>query len=276
MTPDVITARDAGDLAAAQMTWTRDAAGKWVSPMRTADGQNCTTCGERIPFDETWRDDYGQCACSGIAHRMAVAAWYEHRGLDPREWGRSDTPARFKESRFATFTDREGTETAVAHCSTWAESYDPATTSSGLYLSGPWGTGKTHLAVATLFRACQRTVCKARFITAGGLIAKVKGGSDFNMEPHRQATEAQLLVLDDIGQIGRTEFDRELIYTLIAARYEKMRPTIYTSNLPLDRLKESLGGAAVSRLYETTTQLVLNASDYRRAGEDKKTRATSS
>ena len=55
--------------------------------------------------------------------------------------------------------------------------------------------------------------------------------------------------------------DREME---IRERYEQALPTLYTSNLPPDRLADSLGGAAVSRLYESTTQLVVTASDYRR------------
>ena len=256
---NAVDVREAGVIALGPVAWHRSD-GVWSSETLTADGDRCTTCRSKIP-NPPWGG--GSCVCTRMAYRAAQAGWYEHHDIEPPEWERAGVPPRHAGARFSTFTERPGTETALARCVTWAAEFAREVTTRGLYLSGPWGSGKTHLVVATAYRVCQRTLTGTLFETAGGLISAVKGGADLDYEPVDRALGAELLVLDDIGQIGRTEFDRELIYSLIAERYEQALPTLFTSNLPVDRLADSLGGAAVSRLYESTTQVVVTASDYR-------------
>lgn len=237
-----------------------------MSGTLTADGDRCTTCGASIPSANPLRLFDGSCICTRTAYWTAMAHWYEHHGTELPEWRRAGVPPRHVDARFSTFADRPGTEAALARCSGWAEEFEREVTSRGLYVSGPWGSGKTHLVVATAYRVCQRTLTQPLFVTAAGLISAVKGGAEFDREPDNRARAAELLVLDDVAQVSRTEFDRELIFSLIAERYEQALPTLFTSNLPPDRLVDSLGGAAVSRLYESTTQLVVTASDYRKTG----------
>ena len=238
--------------------------GPWEHKTLTANGDTCSCCGGRIPHPRVLFQ--GSCRCTMAAAQSVKLQWYEHHGIEPPEWGRAGVPPRHRTATFETFIERPGTEVALAKCLAWAEAFEAGVTTKGLYLSGPWGSGKTHLVVATAHRVCLRTLAAPLFVTVGGLIAAVKGGPEFDMKPADRARAAELLVLDDVGQVGRTEFDRELIYSLIADRYEQAVPTLFTSNVPPDRVADSLGGAAVSRLYESTTQVVLNASDYRRHG----------
>ena len=266
MTAEIVgaaDAREAGRIAVDRMGWSLSDDAGWLCETLRAEGDRCTTCGTRIPHARAYAR--GSCVCTRTAYKAAMARWYEHRGLGPPAWERAGVPPRHVGARFSNFVERQGTEVALSTCSAWAEGFEPEVTTRGLYLSGLWGSGKTHLVVATAYRVSERTLTTPVFMTAGGLISAVKGGAEFDVEPANRARAAELLVLDDVGQLGRTEFDRELIYSLIAERYEQELPTLFTSNLPPDRLADSLGGAAASRLYESTTQLVVTASDYRRA-----------
>ena len=103
-----------------------------------------------------------------------------------------------------------------------------------------------------------------RFVSSPGLLATVKSGEGVSKHPVELAVKSELLIFDDLGQVGRTEFDRELVYEIVSARYEGNRPTLFTSNVSPDRLGERLGGALGSRIYECTEVVVLTASDYRR------------
>ena len=78
-----------------------------------------------------------------------------------------------------------------------------------------------------------------------------------------RAIGTELLIRDDVGQEQPTPFSRDVLYRVIAGRYEAQRPTIITSNGADAQLEERLGGAAVSRLYEMSEPVVLKATDYR-------------
>lgn len=79
--------------------------------------------------------------------------------------------------------------------------------------------------------------------------------------------KADLLVLDDIGirQKITDAFENELT-EVIDARDTRELATIYTSNLPLDKLADTLGDRIVSRIQGTTEQIAFKGQDHRRKG----------
>lgn len=180
------------------------------------------------------------------------------------EWAKSTVPTRYRTASFEGFERRTGTELALSRSERWADRFEAGETGRGLYLAGPWGSGKTHLICAAARRVLVRTLTLPHFVSCAELIDQVKGGDKFDSAPIGRAKGAELLLLDDVGQVGRTEFDRELIFGIFASRYEKNRPTLITSNLPPERLEDRLGGAFVSRIYECCEVAVLTASDYRK------------
>lgn len=62
-------------------------------------------------------------------------------------------------------------------------------------------------------------------------------GNSFNF---RKYMNLDWLFIDDFGVDKITEWVYEFIYTLINHRYEYMKPTIFTSNVPLNQLEEVL------------------------------------
>jgi len=111
---------------------------------------------------------------------------------------------------------------------------------NGLFITGSYGTGKTHLAAAIsnqLIREGIPVIC----MTMIDLLAKIKQTFDRSDD----ATEAEimkiyeevpLLVIDDIGSEQPTEWGSTKIFSIINARYESYMPVIVTTNYAGDEL----------------------------------------
>lgn len=223
----------------------------------------CDRCGEVYP-ERPARFD---CACEVEAYRSEYDAVHADRwpSTAVEVWADAGIPRRHRDASFASFQPRPGTGKALELCQRYADAFSPATT-AGLWLIGTFGAGKTHLAVATARAASERTLAGVRFTTAADLVASVRpaaGQRDWHWEAVDESVSADLLILDDLGQEQSTDFNRDVLYRVLHGRYEASRPLIVTSNGGDAQLKERLGGAAVSRLYEMTRAAVLKATDYR-------------
>lgn len=76
----------------------------------------------------------------------------------------------------------------------------------------------------------------------------------------------KLLVIDDIGIRNITEAFENELYEIIDYRVTQGLVTIYTSNIPLEELVESLGDRIVSRIDGSTYALGMAGQDYRKRG----------
>jgi len=96
---------------------------------------------------------------------------------------------------------------------------------------GNSGTGKTHLAIATGIRACERNF-RVVFKTAAGLVNELIEAKQERRLTYllRQMKRADLLILDELGYITFDLPGAELLFQLLATRYETSS-TMVTSNL---------------------------------------------
>lgn len=78
---------------------------------------------------------------------------------------------------------------------------------------------------------------------------------------------AELLMFDDIGikQKITDAFENELT-EIIDSRDSKMLMTIYTSNLPIDKLADTLGDRIASRIEGMSEQVAFKGKDHRKGG----------
>jgi DNA replication protein DnaC len=99
-----------------------------------------------------------------------------------------------------------------------------------VFLLGPTGTGKSHLAQAIGHRAC-RLGHSVRFIAALDLFADLRQGRGDGTWTRRvkRYREVDLLIIDDIGLRPLTVDEGNDLYELVRHRYEK-RSTVLTSN----------------------------------------------
>jgi DNA replication protein DnaC len=142
-----------------------------------------------------------------------------------------------------------------------------------LFLTGPFGTGKTHQAYGALRRIAEAGPDHFSLIalTAPDMYALLRpGGSEHGAEYElKRITKIPLLLLDDIGTEKISEFTEEATYRLLNERYNHCRPLIITSNLPVSNpsgpdLIDQLGDRIASRLAQMTTVVPMNGNDRRR------------
>ena len=100
-----------------------------------------------------------------------------------------------------------------------------------IILIGNSGTGKTHLAIAVGIRACEENY-RVAFRTAAGLINEmVEARNENRLSVYiKQFRKIDLLIIDELGYVTFDLTAAELLFQLLATRYETMS-TIITSNL---------------------------------------------
>lgn len=110
-----------------------------------------------------------------------------------------------------------------------------------LYLWGPCGVGKSHLAAALAHEAVRRNL-RARYASVPALLRFVKAGfrDDSSDERITALQVVELLVLDDIGAEYHPrpgDYGDTVLWEIINQRYLYSRMTVITSNLSLDELE---------------------------------------
>jgi|GEM_PF-1718392 len=189
-------------------------------------------------------------------------AWCEETGIRPL----------FREASFDTYAP--GTNVKVLErCRTYAEGFAVGETSSGLFLMGPIGTGKTHLAAAILRHLhldWPATECRenpaSMLVNVVELVGQIIAGwkrGEGETRLYRHAKETQLLVLDDLGLETDAEWAARQLYELVNYRYECRLPLIVTTNAAINDLTERLGARTISRLTDMCQTLKLTGKDHR-------------
>jgi len=135
-------------------------------------------------------------------------------------------------------------------------------------LIGNSGTGKTHLATALAFGACQLGR-KVRFYSATGMVTTLlERREERQLERfNKQLERLDLIVLDELGYIPFTKTGAELLFEVISRAYERTS-LIVTSNLPFESWTEILGsqrltGALLDRLTHRIHILEANGDSFR-------------
>lgn len=144
---------------------------------------------------------------------------------------------------------------------------------NNLIFSGPYGIGKSHLAVAIAKRLTERGFSSV-FISVPRLFTKVKstfGRKDGPTEEDiiEALGRVDLLVLDDIGaeyiEVDRSGEGRgwgvSKIFEIVDVRAGKS--TVYTTNLSSDEMKKRFGMRNFSRLMENTQAVKMDGEDFR-------------
>lgn len=118
---------------------------------------------------------------------------------------------------------------------------------NNLYIHGPVGTGKTHLAGA-LVRIFIERKKRVEFIRPPQLMRQFRGKEAAEEERLLwNYAAADLLVLDDLGVGRATEFANQILYEIVGLREENyINGLIVTSNLSLAEIEEKSGEARLT------------------------------
>jgi DNA replication protein DnaC len=133
---------------------------------------------------------------------------------------------------------------------------------------GNSGTGKTHLAIATGICACEQNF-RVMFKTTAGLVNELIEAKQDRRLTYllRQLKRVDLLILDELGYITFDLPGAELLFQLLASRYETSS-TMVTSNLMFsDWIKifhdKALTAALLDRITHRALVLNMTGTSYR-------------
>lgn len=234
------------------------------------------------------------CKCDGMnAHRKMVMEEFQaakekeeqERQQRELEWAievnkrNCGMPNRFKRRTFDTIKETEGNAYALKVAKAYAKKFDYVRTQdvNGLFISGPVGTGKTHIAASIaneLLNAGIQVICMTSIDLLAKIRATYKTETGNDDEVIQTFKTAELLIIDDLGKEKATEWSTQTIYAIINARYESELPTIITTNYGLNELYKRLSPsgssdkvtahATVDRICETCVLIKTSGESWRR------------
>ncbi len=133
---------------------------------------------------------------------------------------------------------------------------------------GKPGTGKTHF-VSALGHELISQGKKVLFTLCSSLVQKLlKAKKELSLPKKlKQLSRFDAIIIDEIGYIQQTRDEMEVLFTLLADRYER-GSVIITSNLPFSKWGEifkdnMLAAAAVDRLVHHSVVLKFDVDNYR-------------
>jgi DNA replication protein DnaC len=140
---------------------------------------------------------------------------------------------------------------------------------ANLLIFGPSGAGKSHLSAAigtSLVELGKRVL----FTRTTDLVQKLQAARRDLSLPQQLAKldRFDLLILDDLGYVRKDHAETNVLFELIAERYER-RSMIVTANQPFSEWNnifpdEAMTVAAIDRLVHHATIFELNTESYRR------------
>lgn len=152
---------------------------------------------------------------------------------------------------------------ALANADSWLQQ------GHNILIFGPSGTGKSHLSAAIATSLIEQGR-RALFMRAAELVQKLQAARRDLALPQMLAKldRFDLLILDDLGYVRADHAETNVLFELIAERYER-KSMIVTANQPFSEWNkvfpdEAMTVAAIDRLVHHATIFELNTESYRR------------
>ncbi len=220
--------------------------------------RKCSDCGGTgwISIEKDGYTFSERCVSCGPYRQACV--WYNEANI----------PARFARTRFADFQEHLDNHAEVlGYVTHFADCFD-RTTTTGLMLMGPVGTGKTFLVSAILRHLILVRHVQGKFVDFFHLLSDLKrgfAGGRSESELIDPLASVPVLAIDELGK-GREEkskqdWELQVLDQIISKRYNAKLPTLITSNyIPSELASMATGCKSKDRdayplLFNTTTEL---------------------
>jgi len=245
-------------------------------PVQTfaAEARNCEHHGE---YQSSYVEIMGRklyMPCPGCAEVTRQRSEQRRIEQEQREWEKyldiACIPRRFQTRTLENYhaetaQQQKALDFAIEYAEGWEETQSYGR--CALFVGKP-GTGKTHLAVGIMTHIMRKNFGRVsvRFTSVSRIIRRLKDsyrkdGEESEVEVMRDYSKCALLVIDEVGVQFGTDFEKNTLFDIINDRYENMRPTVLTSNLSADGVREYLGERAFDRLRENGGKCIAFAWD---------------
>ncbi|MEQ1560133.1 MAG: IS21-like element helper ATPase IstB [Methyloglobulus sp.] len=152
---------------------------------------------------------------------------------------------------------------------------DWAHRAGNVLLIGPSGVGKSHIAAAIASRLIEQNV-RVKWFSAMALVQSLQQAKrDLDlMTALTRLDKYQVLVIDDIGYVKKTDAETQVLFEFIAHRYES-GSLIITSNQPFSQWDHifpdtMMTVAAIDRIIHHATIIEIEGESYRKKQSLKK------
>lgn len=180
----------------------------------------------------------------------ARAAWEKRLGT-------AAIPERFQGCRLSTYmAETPEQKAALQFAKDYADGFAAVQRKgrSAIFL-GNVGTGKTHLAIGIGLQVMRTHGASVLFSTVARAVRRIKDTwSKRSGESEGEAIASlvfpDLLILDEVGVQFGSDFEKNLLFDVLNERYEKRKPTLFLSNLPIADVSAFLGERVMDRLRE--------------------------
>lgn len=163
----------------------------------------------------------------------------------------------------AGISPRKRMESILDFCKNYASDFGK--NSPSLFLYGMTGLGKTHLSLAVAGKAVELGY-GVIYTTAQNLFNKLereKFGRADDKNTEQAILDCDLLIIDDLGTEFSTQFTVSALYNIVNSRELEGKPTIISTNLTPEKLKEAYSDRITSRIMSNYVILQFDGADIR-------------
>jgi DNA replication protein DnaC len=142
-----------------------------------------------------------------------------------------------------------------------------------LVLIGDFGRGKTYLACASMNHRRDNGLNAGKFISCKYEVCPmIRTCRNFKSDMQeydvmKRYYTVPYLVIDEVGQGDDPAIEKVFVSNILSARYDNALRTVITTNMDMKNLCTFLGGAIMSRFFETADTVILNGEDRRKLND---------
>jgi DNA replication protein DnaC len=201
-------------------------AGEWARATLCGCQGTCAKCdgSGRVTVQQ---DGYGfiaACDCQKLRQGLAY-------------FNGAHLPSRCSDQAFETLRPQFDVQhSAVMIAEGICHTFVRGQTREGLLISGPVGTGKTHLLASVLRYLTLEARVPARYVEISFLYSEIRRGFSENRSSLQivgPLAEVPVLAIDELGKGKATPFEQETIDELVSRRYNAGLPTFFATNYAL-------------------------------------------